>query len=118
MLPTEQQVKDAAPKIAAFMEANRADGYSLLIADQHGIWVPYYFCSCYTQFDLKKSDFETEESDDFFQELLIAINKHTPEPYTVFWHEGALFYGDENAFFDEWTTDPDTTEPTSNNEPF
>jgi len=121
MLPTEQQIKDAAPEIAAYIDKHFRlikGEPCLLVNNIHGIYVPYNFCAQYTNLQILKEHFEQDEFESMFDELLTAINEHTPEPYTVFWHEGALFYGDESAFFDEWTTDPDTTPVDPNQEPF
>jgi len=127
MLPTEQEVKKKAPLIAqeihlAFL-ANKwrpehIKSAELLVDDTHGIYVPKRFCKLYAGYSIKVKDFNSGWFNAFFEELLTAINQHTPETYTVFWHEGAILYGDESAFFDEWTTDPDTTPADPNQEPF
>jgi len=128
MLPTDEQIEAAAPLIAAriahaITTSSLLDNPpTLLVDDIHGIYVPLRFLKIYCDhvWTHEESEifFDDFDFDDFFVPLEMAINEHTPEPYTVFWHEGALWYGDESAFFDDWSTDPDTTPADTNQEPF
>jgi len=124
MLPTEQQVKDAAPIIAANVHKISTEPTpphslyqhtpTLLVDDVHGIYVPFRFCKLYTSFNIEIEGFECVDFDEFFEELLTAINEHTPDPYAVFWYEGALWYSNESEFLNA----PDTTPADTNQEPF
>jgi len=125
MLPTDEQMQTIAPAIAGFIQrCSTVNGKvppseaALLVDDNKGVWVPYYFCFLFTWFNLTKDDFESDESDEFFEELLTAINEHTHEPYAVFWHEGGLWYGNESHFFDERYTYHDTQPADTTQEPF
>jgi len=126
MLPDTEQVNAAAAAIAKEIHSistisgrpAHIQGATLLVDDIHGIYVPMIFCRLYAKMPLTHDDHNDQEFDDFFEELITAINEHTPEPYAVFWHEGGLWYGNESQFFDEWHTAPDTTPADTNQEPF
>jgi len=105
MLPTEQQIKDAAPIIAKnlhriFENTTLFTTHTLLVDDVHGIYCAQRFTQLYATHETFIS-IDEEYFHEAFEELLTAINEHTPEPYTVFWHEGGLWYGDESAFFED-----------------